>query len=273
MSDTPRLGLPQIAASQAQKHVTHNEALLDLDSYVQTNLLDRDLTAPPVSPADGDAYIVAPGATSDWSGQDNNIATYIDGAWRFTAPFQGLTGWLEDEALQLIYHAGAWRELTSLMNLQNVPLLGVNATADASNKFAAKSNAILFAALEAGAGGNGDIQFKINKETATDTGSLLFQTGFSGRAELGLAGDDDFRIKVSADGSSFSDAMKVDRTSAAVEFGDTARVASFTVVGLPSASARGAGALAFVTDEAGGAVLAFSDGASWRRVTDRAVVT
>ena len=273
MSNTPRLGLPQIAASQAQKHVTHNEALLDLDSFVQTSLIDRDLTAPPGSPADGDAYLVAPGATGDWAGQDNIVATSIDGAWRFTIPFQGLTAWLEDEALQLIYHAGAWHELTSLLNLQNVPQLGVNTTADATNKFAAKSNAILFAALEAGAGGNGDVQFKVNKESAADTGSLLFQTAFSGRAELGLAGDDDFRLKVSADGSSFLDAIRVERASAAVEFGDTARVASFTVAGLPSAATRGAGALAYVNDETGGPVLAFSDGTNWRRVTDRAVVS
>ena len=28
MSDTPLLGLPLLEASQAQKHVTHNEALL-----------------------------------------------------------------------------------------------------------------------------------------------------------------------------------------------------------------------------------------------------
>jgi len=35
----------------------------------------------------------------------------------------------------------------------------------------------------------------------------------------------------------------------------------------------GAGALLYVTDEAGGAVMAFSDGTNWRRVTDRAVVS
>ena len=273
MSDTPRLGLPQIAASQAQKHVTHNEALLDLDAFVQTSAKDRDLTSPPGSPSDGDAYVVAPGASGVWAAQDDSVAVYIDGGWRFAAPFQGLVAWVEDEALQIIFHAGVWSELTSLLSLQNVPLIGVNATADATNKFAVKSNAVLFAALEAGAGGNGDIQFKVNKESTGDTGSLLFQTGFSGRAEAGLTGDDDFRLKVSPDGSAFTDAITVNRTTAAVEFGDTAKVASFAVVGLPSASARGAGAIVYVSDETGGAVLAFSDGADWRRVTDRAVAS
>ena len=45
----------------------------------------------------------------------------------------------------------------------------------------------------------------------------------------------------------------------------------YTVATLPAAS--GTIRLAFVTNETGGYVLAFSDGTNWRRVTDRAVVS
>ena len=48
-------------------------------------------------------------------------------------------------------------------------------------------------------------------------------------------------------------------------------VPSYTVAGVPSASP--AGQLAFISNESGGAVLAFSDAAAWRRVTDRAVIS
>ncbi|MFN9790852.1 MAG: DUF2793 domain-containing protein [Holosporales bacterium] len=48
------------------------------------------------------------------------------------------------------------------------------------------------------------------------------------------------------------------------------QVPSYTVATLPVAVP--AGSLAFVSNEVGGAVLAFSDGTSWRRVTDRLVV-
>lgn len=48
---------------------------------------------------------------------------------------------------------------------------------------------------------------------------------------------------------------------------------SYTVAGVPSASTSGAGAQIFVTNEAGGAVNAFSDGTNWRRVTDRAIIS
>lgn len=45
-----------------------------------------------------------------------------------------------------------------------------------------------------------------------------------------------------------------------------------TIAQLPAASAW-TGGLVYVTDDVGGAVPVFSDGTSWRRVTDRAVVT
>ena len=73
-------------------------------------------------------------------------------------------------------------------------MIGINATADATNRLAVKSAATLFD--NAGAGH----QHKINKAAAGDTASLLFQAGSSGRAEMGLAGDDNFHVKVSADG-------------------------------------------------------------------------
>ncbi len=53
----------------------------------------------------------------------------------------------------------------------------------------------------------------------------------------------------------------------------TTNFPSYTVAGLPSASTAGAGAAIYVSDETGGAVLAFSDGTNWRRCTDRAIVS
>jgi hypothetical protein len=51
------------------------------------------------------------------------------------------------------------------------------------------------------------------------------------------------------------------------------KAAIYTVATLPSAVLAGAGTLVFVTDEAGGATLASSDGTDWRRAADRAVVS
>ena len=83
---TPNLGLPQLAADQAQKHVPVNEALLDLDALVQLSVLDRSLSAPPGSPVEGARYIVAASPTGAWATHADHIAVWLDNAWRFFIP-------------------------------------------------------------------------------------------------------------------------------------------------------------------------------------------
>src|SRR3954454_11831150 len=85
MSVTPNLALPLIAAAQAQKHVTHNEALLAIDALVHCAVKDKHLAAPPAAPAEGDRYIVAASPTGAWSGKAGMIAAWQDGVWRFYA--------------------------------------------------------------------------------------------------------------------------------------------------------------------------------------------
>lgn len=109
MSDiTSHLLLPYILASQAHKHVTHNEALRLLDAMVQLSVLDRDLTTPPVSPTDGDRHIVASGATGLWAGWDLNVAFWIDGVWMRLVPRPGWLAWIADEAAFVVWNGSTW---------------------------------------------------------------------------------------------------------------------------------------------------------------------
>lgn len=61
--------------------------------------------------------------------------------------------------------------------------------------------------------------------------------------------------------------------TARLQVAGAVRVGGYAKAALPSAADQGGGAIVFVPDEAGGATLAFSDGAVWRRVQDRAVVS
>lgn len=212
MDRTPNLSLPYITAAQAQKHLTHNEALRDLDGLVQLSVLDRDRATPPGSVVDGARYVVAPGASGAWSGHVGEIAVGRDGGWGFLVPGEGWLAWVVDEARLCVWDGAAWSvvENASPSELQNLHLLGVETTADAINRLAVKSPASLFD--HAGAGH----RHKINKATAGDTASLLFQTGYQGRGEIGLTGDDDLRLKVSGDGTAWHEALVVDRATGAV---------------------------------------------------------
>ncbi|GGB55431.1 ribonuclease III [Roseibium aquae] len=115
MSTTPRLNLPLIAASQAQKEVTHNEALARLDALAHLVFLDRDLTTPPAA-TDGDTYLVAPSATGDWTGQDGAIASFADGFWTFHAPVTGLLAFIADEGTLAVFTAAGWRDYGALLS-------------------------------------------------------------------------------------------------------------------------------------------------------------
>jgi hypothetical protein len=304
MDATSNLELPFIMAAQAQKHVTHNEALRALDAVVQLMVLDKDLSAPPGSPADGARYIVAASPTGAWVGHAGHIAAYQDGAWAFHVPREGWLAWAADEDALYVWTGSAWtafaggggggtldnvvedstpqlggdldanshsiafdngtgltddagneqvtfHKTASAVNQIGITnaatggapqiaaegadtnidltlagkgtghpkaaLFGVNATADATTKFVVAAAASLF-----NHAGNGH-QHKINKNAAGDTASLLFQTGTSGRAEMGTAGDDDFHFKVSADGSTWKEAIVIDRTTGAASFPLTPR--------------------------------------------------
>jgi len=361
MSDiTTHLLLPYILASQAQKHVTHNEALRLLDAMVQLSVLDRTRAAPPASPTDGDRHIVASGATGLWAGWDLNVAFWVDGVWMRLVPRPGWLAWIAAEQAFVVWTGSAWEPVgepvdvsdavfslvnnadptkramfslsgistgttrtytlpntsselailagtqtfsgnktfsgtltasgtvtvsaatatigtatttstygmgtgattngttktvnigtggangsTTVVNIGsatagaggttviNTPtvtfansvtqvgmpqanltaqLLGLGwATADSYNRFSINTPAMLF-----NHAGNG-IEATFNKNAPADDAAFAFKTGFSARALIGLLGNDDFSFKVSPNGATFFDAIRIDRTSGRVE--------------------------------------------------------
>ena len=211
------LSLPYIQPSQAQKHVTHNEAVQVLDAVVQLSVAARAQTTPPSAPLAGARYIVPAGANGVWAGQDDALAVFEQTAWRFIAPITGWVAWVEDEAALVVFAQGTgWSVYAP--PVMGADQFGINASADATNRLAVSAPATLL--THEGAGH----QVKINKAATTDTASLLYQSNWSGRAEMGLAGNDDFSLKVSADGASWSEALRADGATGVVTLPQGAQI-------------------------------------------------
>ena len=205
MSDqTTNLQLPFIVPDQAQKHVTHNEALQRLDVVTQL-VIQAILTQPPATPADGSCHAIGTGATGSWAGRDGKLAVFQDGAWDYVQPQAGWIGWLVSTAKAVRYDGSAWLPVTSALpaDLQAMSL-GINGSADSANRLVVTAASSLFNHE------SGNHQLKINRGTDASVGSVLFQTGYSGRAEFGLAGDVTISLKVSGNGSSWKTALNAD---------------------------------------------------------------
>lgn len=211
------LSLPYIQPSQAQKHVTHNEAVAMLDLVVQLSVATRSQSAPPPAPLAGLRFIVPAGATGVWAGQQDMVSVYDGTAWRFVTPVTGWIAWVEDETGLAVFDAtNGWSAYAPATT--GADTFGINTGADSTNRLAVAADATLLTHTGAGH------QLKLNKAGSADTASLLYQSNWSGRAEMGLAGNDDFAIKVSADGASWLDALRADGTTGAVTLPQGAQI-------------------------------------------------
>lgn len=114
---TPKLQLPETANGQAN-YLLVNSALATLDQLVMPRVVDKDLSTPPGSPANGALYIVGASPTGAWAGKANNLAWWLTavGAWTFLAPAVGMAVRVLDEIdssnLPLIYGytGAAWAQ-------------------------------------------------------------------------------------------------------------------------------------------------------------------
>lgn len=230
MDQSPRLDLPYIAPGQALKHITHNEALQRLDALVQPVVESKSLATPPMTPLPGEAWIVPSGATGAWSGHAGEIAAWHAGAWAFIDPAVGWQVFDRDSATLNIHDGADWVPVAATG--AGLPLLGIRTSADPTNRLAVSAPATLLTHE-----GNGH-QLKLNKAATGDTASLLFQSNWSGHAEMGLMGDNHWRIKVSPDGAAWTNALTLDAATADASFAGSVRPAADNTRTLGASGAR-----------------------------------
>lgn len=107
-TDTANLGLPLLQPSQAQKHVTVNEAFMRLDGLVNLVLTSAEQVDAPVQVVDGVAFGVPAGAVGAWQGQGGKIAVGSNGGWIFVTPRLGQRAFVTDRGVHAIYNGQKW---------------------------------------------------------------------------------------------------------------------------------------------------------------------
>lgn len=223
-NNTTNLGLPFLLASQTQKHVTYNDLVNKLDALLMLSVISQSQSSPPQSPIDGDRYIIPNNATGAWQGHSGKIAAFQNLDWNLIEPKQGFTAFIEDENI-IYYYNNQWINFSNALGANpSFSNLGIGTKADNINKFSLRANNALFTAQSNLENGDGNFRLKINKSSALNTASLLFQNNSSGLAEIGLIGDNNFGVKTSSDGVNWQIPLKID------SFGNI----SFTTLNAPN---------------------------------------
>ena len=108
MATTPGLGITELSDQQAGAETTYNEGIRLLEVMAGRTVKDRDLSTPPGSPSDGDAYIVKATGAGDWTSMDNKVAVYSTDQWKFITQAEGNSVYLQDENVDVLWNGSAW---------------------------------------------------------------------------------------------------------------------------------------------------------------------
>lgn len=110
MSDdlSARLSLPLLNAGQAQKEVTHNEALTLLDLLTQAVVVAVGVNVPPEAPVAGQCWIVGTAPEGAWSGYAQALAGWGESGWRFCAPVAGMRVWSDADGANVRFEDNRW---------------------------------------------------------------------------------------------------------------------------------------------------------------------
>lgn len=217
MSTTPIVALPLLAAAQAQKHVTMNEALLLIDALLQLAVQETDRNQPPDAPRAGDRYVIGATPSGGFSGKAGMLAAFDGFQWNFISLSAGSVIYSAKDKKLFLFDGSALKPLHDFIDKpDSLVQLGVGTGPDPNNVLSVKGSAALFAATAQNEGGSGSFRFVLNKANAASVLSQLYQTGWSGRAETGLTGDDAYRIKTSPNGTLWFDALVADPNNGTV---------------------------------------------------------
>lgn len=110
LSYGPNTGLLVNGAAGEEHYAALMAQWRGFDLLVQCTVIDRDLDAPPGSPADGDSYIIGSTPSGAWAGHARKIARWsgVLGAWQIITPRNGWRACPQDELVNLMFITSDW---------------------------------------------------------------------------------------------------------------------------------------------------------------------
>lgn len=177
MAETSKLGLPLVAAAQAQKHVTVNESFVRLDALTQLSLQTIGAATPPGSPAEGDVHAVGVGASGLWSGQDGDLAIFQNGGWAFVTPVIGWQGWSVPSGTAVTFDGADWIEGAGALSVHGAGF--VHRTFEVDHAVGSGATSVIAAPISA------------NTVVYGVTGRVISDIGGATAFEIGVSGSTD----------------------------------------------------------------------------------
>ena len=229
--NSSRLSLPYIQPSQAQKHVTHNQALRQLDILVQMTAISDNQNSAPLSAAEGDCFLIPQGASGAWAGHNDNIALWQDGNWTYLTPQPGWRIFILSSRVLRVFDGTDWQAISGSAHGSgdvSFESLSIGAETSDQQKLAVKTETALWTATPQSEDGSGSLLHILSKQSTEKDAGFIFQSDGQTRALAGLLGTDDFRITTTKDNITFQDGLRVDAATGCVSLPNLPRFHAYT---------------------------------------------
>lgn len=126
-STTANFDLPLLLSGQAQKEFFLNQSLAIVDA-VSTGTVVSTTAMPPSDAEEGQCFLIASGATGDWTGRSGQLAIRIAGSWHFVDPVEGMEVYDQSAQQKRIFKT-QWSQVSQPVEAQGGSVVDVEARA------------------------------------------------------------------------------------------------------------------------------------------------
>ena len=210
---SPRLTLPYIQPAQAQKHVTHNQAIRQIDGLIHMSVVSDALSTPPTEQAESKCYLVPPNAQDDWQGWAHHVAIWQDAAWMFLTPKTGWRLFVSNQKKLMVYLRSAWVILADANPHHSLEALSIHATTTETQRLAVQSHTILWTSISQSDDAASGVIHILNKNAESQDNGLVFQNNYKPHLSMGCFGSNDFKISRIDEAGAHQDSLTLDSQS------------------------------------------------------------